>query len=336
MKPRLSVVIPAYNARETLRETLRALMDQTLPKDDYEVIVVDDGSTDSTARVAAEFNVRVVSRNNKGPAAARNHGASLAEGEKIFFTDSDCVPAADWLEKMEKALADGEVAGVQGVYKTRQTSLTARFAQAEFEERYAYMARHEHIDLAATYAAGFSREVFNRMGGFDETFPVANNEDTEFSYRLVEAGYKLKLAPEAVVYHRHPSHPIAYLRTKFLRAYWRMIVYRRYPDKVLRDRYTTSTVKVQTLAMLVSFVLLLLTPWLKGALPILSFLWLGIMSLSVPMARRFFHSHRALALTAPFFVLARSMVFAGGTLMGALACLGPSRRPIEKKKGRHI
>ncbi len=245
-----SVIVPAYNAAATLDLCLRSLTCQTFCRSAYEIIVVDDGSADNTAAIAENHDVRLVQQPNRGPAAARNRGAQEARGEIIVFTDADCEAEKDFLEKLLAPFADPGVSGAQGAYLTRQTSLTARFAQVEFEDRYALMARYDSIDLAATYAAAFRRELFLAMSGFDASFPVANNEDTEFSYRLCNAGCTLVFAPDAYVYHQHPETLRRYLRTKYWRAYWRMVVYRKYPEKAVRDRYTSTPVKLQTMFML--------------------------------------------------------------------------------------
>src|SRR4051794_21426577 len=97
---RYSVIVPAYNAEATLGACLRALLDQTLAPAAYEVIVVDDGSTDTTARVAARFPVSVLRQAHAGPAAARNQGARAARGEILAFTDADCEPVPAWLGRI--------------------------------------------------------------------------------------------------------------------------------------------------------------------------------------------------------------------------------------------
>lgn len=326
-----SVVIPAWNAEETLGTTLAALTRQTLPASAFEVIVADDGSTDDTARTAKRFGVRLIQQENAGPAAARNAGAAVARGEILVFTDADCEPAEDWLERMTAPFADPEVSGAQGVYQTRQRGLAPRFAQAEFEDRYDLMRRAPSIDLVATYSAAFRRDVFLRMDGFNENFPAADNEDTEFSYRLAAAGHKLVLVPEAVVRHRHPATLRSYLRTKFGRAYWRVIVYRAYPDKALKDTYTPVVVKFQTLAGMATLGCLALGLFSSFFIRLGLLGLLGLAASSLPFARKAHARDPAVGLAAPWFVLLRSLVFAAGAACGLLACLGRGRTILEEK-----
>ena len=100
---RVSVVVPAYNAERTLGDCLRALRAQSFAAADLEIIVVDDGSRDGTASLAQRNGVRVIRRENGGPAAARNTGWRAARGDWVAFTDADCVPSRTWLAEMMRA-----------------------------------------------------------------------------------------------------------------------------------------------------------------------------------------------------------------------------------------
>lgn len=316
-----SVIIPAYNAEETLGACLEALDRQSTPKEDYEIIVVDDGSTDGTSKIAKGFYVRHMFQANQGPATARNRGVYTAEGDIILFTDSDCEPDHNWLQEMTNPFSDPDVVGVKGAYKTKQTGLSARFAQAEFEDRYDLLLRHSFIDMIDTYSAAFRRNVFMDMGGFDEHFPVANNEDTDLSYRLAAAGHKLVFNPKAFVYHTHPDMLIRYLKVKFWRGYWRMAVYRRHPDKAVKDSYTPGVIKIQTILMALSLPLSLLLWFASEALYLALLCWGIIIISSFRFSLKTFRKDRAVGLISPLFVFLRSLVFCAGSLTGITRCL---------------
>ena len=134
----ISVIIPMYNGESTIEKCLKALKQQSF-NGKFEVIVVDDGSTDNGANLAEKLGVKVIRQKNKGPASARNNGAKIATGDIIVFTDSDCVPSESWLAEMAEPLKDKGITGVQGAYKTKQKKLIARFAQLEIESRYERM-----------------------------------------------------------------------------------------------------------------------------------------------------------------------------------------------------
>lgn len=95
----VTVVIPTYNAERTLGKTIEACLNQDYPKEKLEVIVVDDGSTDNTAQIVKRYPVRYIFQEKGGPAKARNTGWKNAKGEIICFTDADCIPPKDWVEK---------------------------------------------------------------------------------------------------------------------------------------------------------------------------------------------------------------------------------------------
>ncbi|WP_300156696.1 glycosyltransferase [Solidesulfovibrio sp.] len=318
----VAVVVPAYNAAATLPETLAALARQTYDAGRVEVVVVDDGSSDGTAAVAARFGITVVRQENRGPAAARNAGVAASAGHVVVFTDADCVPEPDFLAALvAPLLADPGVAGAQGAYRTTQTSLTARFAQCEFEDRYAYASRFPCLDLVATYAAAFRRDVFEAAGGFDAAFTKADNEDTELSYRLCRLGRRLVFAPEARVAHRHPATLGRYLRVKAGRAYWRLRACRNHPEKLVRDGYTPPVIRFQTALGAVCLGGVALWPVLGGA--VAAGAAAGIMLSSLPFARFAARRDSAVGLLAPGFVLARSLAFAAGALAGAARRFAP-------------
>ncbi len=107
--PRVSVVVPTYNHAATIPLCIDALLAQDFPRDQYEVIFVDDGSADGTAGVVAGYaardpRIRYVHQVNRGPAAARNRGAQEARGSILVFTDDDCVAEPTWLSEMVKPL----------------------------------------------------------------------------------------------------------------------------------------------------------------------------------------------------------------------------------------
>ncbi|MHA2028997.1 MAG: glycosyltransferase, partial [Candidatus Kariarchaeaceae archaeon] len=132
--PTISIVIPANNAEQTIPTCLDALIHQTISSKSYEIIVVDDGSSDRTcAQVMAYPNVRLFRQQNAGPSAARNLGVHNSKGEIVLFTDADCEPTSDWIEQMIAPFKEEEIVGVKGIYLSRQREKVARFVQLEFE-----------------------------------------------------------------------------------------------------------------------------------------------------------------------------------------------------------
>ena len=119
-RPAVSVIIPAFNRKDELQELLAALAQQTLAPEQFEIIVVDDGSTDDTLFYLKSLvdsgreNLIFHYQKNQGPGAARNRGMAMARGDVFAFTDTDCRPRPDWLEELLKPFADRHVGAVGG------------------------------------------------------------------------------------------------------------------------------------------------------------------------------------------------------------------------------
>jgi len=316
-----SVIVPAYNAMNTIEACLKALTRQSTDKEEYEVIVVDDGSIDRTSDIAKQFPIKYFWQKNQGPATARNKGAKEAKGEIILFTDADCIPQNNWIEEMVKPFDDPKVIAVKGAYKTNQKSLTAKFAQIEFEERFKMLKQAESIDMVDTYSAGYRRSIFLSFGGFDPSFPVANNEDTELSYKMSQAGHKMVFNPDAIVYHlNHPDSIKRYAKLKFWRGYWRMVVYKKYPNKMLKDSYTPQTLKIQILFLFLFLISLLL----MGLLPHLIiypffFSMAGFVLSVLPLTILAFKRDLLIGILSPFFVSVRSFSLGLGIMWGIIS-----------------
>ncbi|HET90390.1 MAG TPA: glycosyltransferase [Chloroflexi bacterium] len=318
----ISVIVPVYNGAETLPACLGALQAQTYPADRYEVIVVDDGSTDATADVARGFGVQVISQPNAGPAAARNRGARAARGDVLLFTDADCAPTADWIARMAAPFADPTVAGVKGVYRTRQREWVARFVQAEYEDKYDRMRGLERIDFVDTYSAGYRRDLFLAAGGFDDSFPTASVEDQEFSFGLAEAGHKLVLAPQAQVFHLHDRTLGEYVRRKFGIGYWKVKAMREHPGKLVRDSHTPQVLKLQMGLAALGGVLLLGGVWDRRWAWSGVAAWLALAASGLPFILKLLRRDPPVALIAPLMLFVRAWALGLGFLVGLARLMG--------------
>jgi glycosyltransferase involved in cell wall biosynthesis len=317
---KITVIVPAYNAQKYIDKCINALLNQSYLSEDYEVIVVDDGSSDKTADIIRGYQVRYMRQRNKGPAAARNRGAREARGEIILFTDADCVPRSNWVEEMVKPFRDPEVMAVKGAYKTDQKTLIARFVQIEFEERFEMLKKAESIDMIDTYSAGYRKSIFLALGGFDTSFPVANNEDTELSYKMSNAGHKMVFNPNAVVYHlNHPDSIKKYVKLKYWRGYWRMIVYKKYPDKMLKDSYTPQILKLQILLMMIFLISLPLVVFFGNPMlyPLMVSIFLFIL-VAFPFIKLSLQKGMKFAFLSPFFLAVRAASLGLGVIFGML------------------
>jgi GT2 family glycosyltransferase len=200
---RVSVIICTYNRAPLLRRALGALARQTTGPEDFEIVVVDDGSQDLTAQHCAELlpelpNLRVIrSERNLGLPHARNLGIDLAIGDYLLFTDDDCIVAKNWVECLRDTLERAPiVAGAVASTRTNAFRLCHNIAQF-----HAFMPGLPagYTDFIAGASMGFRRSVLVELGKFKEGCKAA--DDTELILRARSQGYRPYFVPEAVAWH---------------------------------------------------------------------------------------------------------------------------------------
>jgi len=212
----ISVVIPTYNRKPILEKCLRALEQQQFPPDspvrDYEVVVVDDGSTDGTVawlqeEAAIYPHVRLFEQAHRGPAAARNLGVESAQGNVIIFIDSDLVVLEGFLQAHASTLlAEQQRVGSDRLFTYGRVINTCNFDDPTAEP-------YKLTDFSAAYFAtgnvAIARHWLESAGLFDTRFQLYGWEDLELGVRLKQQGLKLIKCPEAVGYHWHPPFSLA-------------------------------------------------------------------------------------------------------------------------------
>ncbi len=198
--PFVSVIVCSYNGAPTLAACLESLGKIDYPA--YEVILVDDGSTDETPQIAARFpNVRYLRQDNHGLSHARNTGAAAARGEVFAYTDSDCMADKDWLYYLIGTLLSGKFAGVGGpnVSPPAQDWVQACVAAAPGGPSHVLLT-----DTVAEHIPGCNmawyRWAFESVGGFDREYHKAG-DDVDFCWRVQQAGHEIAFSPTAIVWH---------------------------------------------------------------------------------------------------------------------------------------
>jgi GT2 family glycosyltransferase len=236
--PELSVVLATHDRPERLAALLAALRAQTVAPERFEVIVVDDDSSDSTPvlleREAASspFRLRALRRTrSSGPATARNEGLRVATGELIAFTDDDCEPAPEWLAEGLRASRASPDAVIQGRTEPNPAELSRL---GPFSRTLRVTELGPHFETANMF---YPRSLLERLGGFDERFRRPGGEDTDLAWRAIEAGAGVEFAPGALVHHAVEDHgPIGLLRIAG-RWYDLMYALRRHPGYRARTRW---------------------------------------------------------------------------------------------------
>ena len=205
-----SVIIPTRDRPEELAVCLESLAEQNYPRDQFEVVIVDDASRLPLDPVVAVFRERLTltllkQSRSAGPSVARNHGAACAKGEFLAFTDDDCTPASDWLQRLATRFAStpGHLIGgrvinalTENPYSTAtQVILDAIYHYYDPQQGRAHFFPTSNFALAA--------DRFQELGGFNQNWPLVAAEDREFCYRWLQRGFLMMHASEASVYHRH-------------------------------------------------------------------------------------------------------------------------------------
>jgi cellulose synthase/poly-beta-1,6-N-acetylglucosamine synthase-like glycosyltransferase len=209
--PKVSVIVCAYNAERTMDSCLASLKELNYPN--YEVIVVNDGSSDRTLEITQRYDyVRLISQENKGLSVARNVGMTAATGEIVAYTDSDCMADPDWLTYLVAKFLSSGLAAVGGpnLSPPEDSLVPACVAVSPGVPTHILLS-----DEVAEHIAGcnmaFRRQVLQEINGFNPIFRTAG-DDVDICWRLQDRGYTIGFSPAAIVWHFRRNTVAAYLK----------------------------------------------------------------------------------------------------------------------------
>lgn len=205
METKISIVVPVYNAEKTLIKCIESIL--RLDCNDYEIIFVDDGSTDNSKNIINSFaerheEIRLFEQENNGPASARNRGIKNSSGDIIFFTDSDVVVPVDWIKGMVHYFGDKKLGAVGGgITPYSMNTLSEKFEQHRRERLYGN--EKKFVDALPACNLAVKKTILDEIDYFDESFKFASSEDYDLCYRLIDKGYKILYDPAISVIHFH-------------------------------------------------------------------------------------------------------------------------------------
>ena len=215
-----SIIIPVYNGADHLPICLNSVQSSTFT--DWELIVVDDASTDASAAIAEEWGAQVLQINGRsGPAAARNIGAERANGRYLFFTDSDCQLHSDALQQAADILqVSPQLDALIGSYDNAPAAANFLSQVKNLHHHYIHQTSQSAAQTFWTGCGAIKRKRFYQLGGFNATrYPRPSIEDIELGYRLIAQGGKIRLAAAVQVKHLKRWHWLSLLRSDiFARA----------------------------------------------------------------------------------------------------------------------
>jgi glycosyltransferase involved in cell wall biosynthesis len=238
-RPTVSVIIPTYNRKDLLHNTLNSLAQQTYSIDNFEVIVVDDGSTDGTATIAAEafpFILRYFWQSNQGDAAARNLGARQSQAEILVFLDDDILVEADYLTHLIRAHDIGQNQIVVGTWNLSLAAITPFSQSLEVTPALDDIQPVTELPFTDVYSNNMSlrREAYFKIGMMQSlNFPGSSMWcDLDFSYRAYRQGFRFCRSSQAICWHLDHAVRSLDIYKKRMRtaAYRAVVLFQRYPE----------------------------------------------------------------------------------------------------------
>jgi len=316
---KVSVVIPAYNASKTIDLCLRSILNQDFS--DYEVIVVDDGSTDDTREKIKKYPVRLISKLHEGTPAARNTGFKASKADILVFVDSDCVAKKDLIAKLIGPLKDPKIGVTQAWWEVANKG---KLVPALIFKTYEYFVRNlEYPDFLWSYCFAIRRELLQKLGMFDVVW--IRIEDVDFSYKVIKEDYKIYLMKEVRIGHFFRETLLAHLKVHIRNARERFA----WVNKT--KKFTDQRANIAEYMKLGVHALMLLTiffiPWTFT--PFLALLLLSLAS-DVPMAFWAMKDSWKYILIVPFeFITKLSWVV--GSVVGLVTLLTENGKEPEEE-----
>jgi len=319
---KVSIVVPTYNSARTLRLLLDAVTAETPATCSFEVLVVDDGSTDETERLVGRYPaVRYIRQDNAGPAAARNRGAREASGDYVIFIDSDIVPDAGTIDRLVRDVErDREVAGVSGIYAEAALFNDGYVADYRNLQTYYWKASSggRADDNFPVSLCILHRATFLEAGGLVEAFRGADVEDFEFGRRMTARGATLLVSPR-VQGHHHPEETLR----KLLRVLFRRS--RQYAASVTTSvrspsHYATAARSLTLAGSLLAAGAVCLTPWSAVTLPVAAAMYAGLVVYPERAYYRFLRARRPVPVFVAYagFQLLANIAMALGLIVGTM------------------
>lgn len=234
---KISIIVPVLNGESQIKDCIESLIDQDYPKDQYEIIVVDNGSKDNTLAIATDIlhsnrDVRFVLTKEfvAGSYAARNKGIDNSNGKIIVFTDSDCIADINWLKELSIGFEDKDIGCVVGAIQPYPgKTLVEIFSKNANILSQNTTLKSEFLPYGQTANVAFRKDVFGKIGIFDNT--VNSGGDADLAWRMqLFTKYKLIYHPDAFVQHKHRTTIRKLFKQYFNYGTGNVLLYKKYED----------------------------------------------------------------------------------------------------------
>lgn len=234
--PFVSVVIPTFNRISSLLVCVGSLFKQSYPPERFEIVIVDDGSTDSTLEILEKYyknvdKVKIFSQKNQGSYAARNLGIKNSKGEIICFTDDDCIAERDWIRNLVNGYKIEQIGGVGGkIVGYNITKILERYV-----EDIGGLGQEKFQNIfSVTANASYRKKVLDEIGVFDPYFKSGGDADLGIRVNLKK--YKILYSPDALIFHKHRISINALSRQFFKYGTGYVRLHRKYPKNFILKR----------------------------------------------------------------------------------------------------
>ena len=253
--PYFSIIVPVYNRVDEVRDLLDSLSQQT--SSDFEVVIVEDGSSVRCDGVVKEYSEKIsiqyFYKENEGRSIARNYGLERATGEYFLFFDSDCVIPPEYIATLKSAL-DANYTDCFGGPDSAHSSFTdtqkaINYSMTSFLTTGGIRGGKVQLEkfVPRTFNMGYSRKVWEKVGGFREMF----SEDIDMSTRIRQAGFSISLIRDAYVYHKRRTNLKAFCRQIYVFGMSRITLYLLYPDSLKLVHWLPAVFVMGVMAMAV-------------------------------------------------------------------------------------
>jgi glycosyltransferase involved in cell wall biosynthesis len=240
---KFSIVIPTYNRVKYLEKLINSIQELEYDKTGYEVVIVDDGSTDNTINLIQRYSsflcMKYCWQTNSGPSSARNRGIDLSDGEYICFLDDDCKPPKDWLRKIDSLLSKNLIYGICG--KSTDTVNTVFSVTSQFISNFLLENLNEYYRKPVFIMSNnviYKKEIFDKIDKFNLQFKKPGGEDRELNLRIINEGYKIIFSNEITIEHNHRLGFNSFLKQQFNYGIGSYLLHR-IQKKSYPDRYST-------------------------------------------------------------------------------------------------
>ena len=250
-----SIIIPVYNRIDEVRDLLKSLSAQT--DKDFEVILVEDGSTQPCASVVepykSQIDIKYFYKDNEGRSIARNYGMEHADGQYFLFFDSDCVIPEQYIASLRKSLDAHYVdcfGGPDAAHESfSDTQKAINYSMTSFLTTGGIRGGKVRLDkfVPRTFNMGFSRKVWETVGGFREMF----SEDIDMSTRIRQAGFSIALIREAFVYHKRRISMKLFFKQVYVFGMSRITLYLLYPDSLKAVHWLPAVFVLGVIALII-------------------------------------------------------------------------------------